>query len=93
MIKDQLKRTQLDIITKFLVDKNNFKLIKEYDYGALFSNGLCQILMNVDSETYEVSHYDNLLQSNGVVYSKDLQIYWLIGYLTYFNMLSRNYKK
>lgn len=64
----------------------------------LLANGLTN---TVQENTYEndncqVTIYDDYYEvyfnkEEGTVYSTDLQIYWLIGILTYYNLIDRNY--
>lgn len=60
--------------------KNNFK--KKPGVNS-YSNGLCTVKLE---ETYYV-----VSDKNGTVYSDDLNIYWLIGILTYYNFIDKNY--
>lgn len=60
--------------------KNNFKKVAEKTY----SNGLCTV--KLEKEYYVVSDKD------GEMFSRDLNIYWLIGVLTYYNFIDKNYK-
>jgi len=69
-------------IHDFLILNGFEKLEKDrYSYG----NDLCNVVIEED-------HYAVADNTGGVTYSKDLQIYWLIGILTYYGYMSKNYK-
>ena len=69
-------------IQDFLILNGFEKLEKDrYSYG----NDLCNVVIEED-------HYAVADNTGGVTYSKDLQIYWLIGILTYYGYMSKNYK-
>jgi hypothetical protein len=60
---------------------NGFYLTKDSNN---YYNGLCQVIINQDN--YEVK------TGEGSIYSKDLNIYWIIGLLTWNNYIPKNYK-
>jgi len=62
--------------------KNGFKFT-----GNAYINNKCSIVI---IHNYSVSIMDN---DYNVTYSEDLSIYWLIGFLTYYNFIDRNYEK
>ncbi len=68
-------------IIDFLV-KNGFTKKKKNEY----KNKNCKVIINEKLGIYEL--IDN---NNGVMYSHDLNIYWLIGVLTYRGFMSKNY--
>lgn len=69
------------IIKDFLLS-NGFT---EYGHDC-YINHSCTI--TVIDETY---HIKNI--AGDTMYSKDLNIYWLIGVLTYYGYMDKNYKK
>ena len=50
-----------------------------------YANDRCCVVI-----TYNYSVMDNNFNST---YSDNLNIYWLIGYLTYYNLMDKDYKK
>ena len=50
-----------------------------------FYNDMCCVVIHKDH--YEIDRLD------GRVYSDNLSIYWLIGVLTYYNLIDKNYKQ
>lgn len=60
---------------------NGFEKLEKDSYV----NEFCNIVIEED-------HYAVADNTGGVMYSKDLQIYWLIGVLTYYGYMSKNYK-
>lgn len=67
-------------IIEFL-EKNGFKRIEENSY----SNDLCNVVIEKD-------HYVLANNEGDVMYSPNLNIYWLIGALTYLGFMDKNYK-
>jgi len=61
--------------------KNGFKWI----YVRHYSNEKCEIHINKNNYT--------VLSEGCLIESEDLNIYWLIGYLTYYDLIDKNYKK
>lgn len=53
---------------------------------AVFSNERCTVLIHNDEGIYEVKSED------GSVFSRNYEIYWLIGYLTYNGLMDKDYK-
>ena len=43
------------------------------------------------SVSIESCYYGVLIYDKGYMYSQDLNIYWLIGVLTYYNLIDKNY--
>lgn len=62
------------------LEQNGFQKTDECAY----SNGRCEV--RIINDGYQVS------SENGVVYSEGHNIYWLIGYLTYTGLMSKDYK-
>lgn len=52
--------------------------------GNVIKNSKCKII--IDERNYSVE------TKEGVIYSPDLNIYWLIGYLTYYGLMTKNYR-
>jgi len=66
-------------INQFLI-KNDFKIV-----GNTAINDKCKIIIH--SKYYELTYYDKKL------FSLDLNIYWLIGVLTYNKLINKNYEQ
>ena len=82
--KEEKDKKKFDIeckdVSDFLI-LNGFKKITNTEY----SNDKCK-----------VSFYDGyyeVLNDEGSVNSEDMNIYWLIGYLTYYDFMDKNYGK
>ncbi len=69
-----------DVINFLLA--NGFELSEKNSYG----NGICNVVIEED-------HYAVANNDGDAMYSKDLNIYWLIGVLTYYGYMSKNYKQ
>lgn len=54
-------------------------------YGMRFEGDLCTVI--IDEECYIVK-YDQV-----EMYSRDHNIYWLVGYLTWNDLIKRDYEK
>lgn len=68
---------------KLFLEANGFKLVEGNNH---FANDMCGVVVN--KENYEVAN------NNGdVMYSADINIYWLIGYLTWSGYMPLNYNK
>lgn len=67
-------------IHDFLV-LNGFKEIK----NDVFENKSCIVTIEIDTYTVKDA-------TGGSVYSENLSIYWLIGFLTYYGFINKNYK-
>ena len=62
--------------------KNGFERMEPSSYA----NDRCNVVFG--------EHYYEVADSEGnVSYSKDENIYWLIGYLTYYGFMDKNYVK
>ncbi len=68
-------------VIEFL-EKNGFALTEPI--FSVYSNYKCEIIIHKD-------HY-TVINRDGMLYSTDLNIYWLIGVLTYYNYMDKNYK-
>lgn len=69
----------MEDIVNFLT-ANDFKKIDENSYA----NSLCNVVIEKD-------HYAVANNNGDVMYSRDYNIYWLIGVLTYYGFISKNY--
>lgn len=70
--------TIFEIMNKAVIDfleKNGFKCIEKDSY----TNSKCTVSCHDDGYIIE--------NENGAMYSSDLNIYWLIGFLTYYNFI------
>jgi hypothetical protein len=72
---------QTNYIYNFLT-KNGFHLVE----NNIYKNRKCKIIIH--SDCYEVK-----LKFKYSAHSDNLNIYWLIGYLTYYNLIDKDYKK
>lgn len=72
-------------IASFLL-KNGFKGIG----GDSYRNSECTI--NVLDDCYEINFYDSEL-GDVLMYTPSLSVYHLVGILTWFNLIDKNYKK
>ena len=68
-------------LIKFLV-ANGFKKVEKNSYA----NDKCNVV--ITKNFYEVSNNDG-----ETMYSNNLNIYWLIGVLTYYGYMNKNYKQ
>jgi len=68
-------------ISEFL-KKNGFK----QDKDAIYRNDKCMIIIYADS--FEIVNNDDTS-----IHSFDLNIYWLVGVLTWYGYISKNYKQ
>jgi hypothetical protein len=68
------------------LEKNGF--VQNSD-GTWF-NGISSV--RVDDICYRVECFDQDFGEDGVMFSTDLNIYWLIGVLTYYNLIEKDYK-
>ena len=84
----------LDYISNFLTLNGFFKIDDRH-----FVNEHCEVIVTRSFEgDYYSIHFidDNMPLSTyksleGEKYSEDLNIYWLIGFLTYHNLIDKNY--
>lgn len=65
---------------KDFLKKNGFEEIDD-----LYANDKCAVV--VHSKYYQVVFFED----GGCMCSEDLNIYWLIGVLTYYGLLNKNY--
>ena len=72
-------------VREFLVS-NGFRELREGEWG----NGLC--VVRVENCSYEVES-DNWLgvEGFGVMRGSDMSVYWLIGVLTWYGFIRREY--
>jgi hypothetical protein len=79
---------ELKPVRKFLED-NKFSLLKgERD---VYVNDLCMV--RIFSDYYQVSSNKwPDTDEYGYLCSKDLNIYWLVGVLTWYGLIDKNYK-
>lgn len=70
-------------VEKFLIN-NGFTIGDDVNS---YANEQCNVVISISNEQYEVAN--NL---GDVMYSENLNIYWLIGVLTYYNLIDRNYE-
>ena len=71
-------------ISEFLF-KNGFQQIDTENKNS-FSNEFCTVY--IEEENYQVVN-----NSGSSMISKDQNIYWLIGVLTYYGYMDKNYKQ
>ena len=71
-------------ISEFLF-KNGFQQIDTENKNS-FENEFCTVY--IEEENYQVVN-----SSGSVMISKDQNIYWLIGVLTYYGYMDKNYKQ
>ena len=71
----------MEKVKEFLL-KNGFEQQEEKNH---YVNGECSVL--IESDHYAVANADG-----DAIYSNGLNIYWLIGVLTYNGYIARNYK-
>ena len=72
---------------------NGFTYTKDDKHN--FTNSKCHIIVHIDESDYDgglVSYY-TVQTSEYFTHSPDLQIYWLIGYLTYYGYMDKDYKQ
>ena len=67
-------------------------------FGFLKENLRFQLLLNVSviNNSYCILSYGDEFSEygyDGCMYSYDLNIYWLIGVLTYYNLIDKNYNQ
>lgn len=75
-------------ITDFL-EENNFNKIDDYNC----SNEKCKIIIVTDGEIPFYIVRDNDKENGDDWYSDNLNIYTLIGYLTYYGYMNKNYNQ
>lgn len=74
-------KTQIAHVGEFLI-LNGFEKIEKNS----FTNDLCNV-------TIEKDHYAVADNQGNTMYSDNLKIYWLIGILTYFRFIGKNYNQ
>jgi hypothetical protein len=70
---------------KDFLEKNGFK----QDSNGTFINGICAVRKS--DYNYCIGTYENDFGEEGFMFSQDLNIYWLIGVLTYYGLIDKNY--
>jgi hypothetical protein len=58
---------------------------------STWDNDFCEVRMT--NHNYVVSSFNLSFGEQGFMYSTDLNIYWLIGVLTYYNLIEKDYNK
>lgn len=79
----------MEAIKEFL-GKNGF----EIGENGVMSNSKCNV--SIINNSYCILAYGNEFSEygyDGCMYSYDLNIYWLIGVLTYYNLIDKNYNQ
>lgn len=78
----------LKLVRKFLTD-NGFEAVKgEKD---IYMNDKCIVRMFNDYYQVSGDRWPDI-KEYGFICSKDLSIYWLIGVLTWYELIDKNYK-
>lgn len=73
---------------KDFLEKNGF----EYNIaGDNWCNNNCDVKIHKDF--YSILAYGKEFGEDCFMYSRDLNIYWLIGVLTYYGLIDKNYKQ
>lgn len=72
------------MIQHFLLKNGFTEVEKNID---VYTNGKCKV--NIFYDCIEITSKEN----GERVYSDDHNIYWLIGYLTYYNLMDKNYNQ
>ena len=75
----------MEFVIQFLL-KNGFTRIGE----GIYMNLKC--IVKIHADNYEVEFKMKDSEEMGTMYSPDINIYWLIGMLTYQNLIPRDYK-
>ncbi len=73
---------------KDFLEKNGFVW---HDSLGRWRNNKCSV--TVYQNYYDVMMFIGDFGELGHLYSKDLNIYWLIGVLTYYGLIDKNYKQ
>ena len=71
-----------NLVGKFLL-KNGFTKSSENTY----TNDKCDVGLHFDDEIYEIY----IIKDDASMFSTDLNIYWLIGCLTYNELMNKDY--
>lgn len=72
-------------------DTEEFLILNKFKQGKLghrneYSNDLGKVIIHT-------THYEVVFLDNAAMFSKDLNIYWLIGVLTYYDIMPMFYLK
>ena len=71
----------MNYVEQFLLS-NGFE---KMEYNS-YANNVCNVIINNEDGIYEVANNEG-----DVMYSNDMSIYWLIGYLTFTKFITQNY--
>lgn len=77
----------MEVVKEFL-EKNGFEYYEINDY---FHNDNC--VVKIGETSYTIISYEVCFNEEYTMYSQDLNIYWLIGVLTYYNLIDKNYNQ
>lgn len=89
MIFHQNTNNMIKDVEEFLIS-NGF----EKTESKTFSNGKCKIIINATDEPSDNDHYEIVdIKHDASMYSDNLNIYWLIGVMTYYGFMDKNYKQ
>lgn len=72
----------MEYLEEFLL-KNGFTVLEK---DRSYANEFCNVV--IEDDCYAVANNEG-----NTMYSVDLNIYWLIGILTYYGYLNKNYKQ
>lgn len=75
---------------KDFLEKNGFKL---HDNLYSWINGKCTVNVYSEHGYYDIIMFAGNYGESGRMYSNDLNIYWLIGVLTYYGLIDKNYNQ
>ena len=76
-------------VIDFLV-KNGFTWMEKNSYA----NDMCNVVYEeLKSDNKKIGYYAVSNNNGDTMYSSTLEIYWLIGVLTYYGYIDKNYKK
>lgn len=67
------------------LEANGFEKKETDTYDYVYGNGKCDVAIDLENEYYVVANAEGEMCSDG------LNIYWLIGVLTYYGHMSKNY--
>lgn len=77
---------------KDFLEKNGFKEDDMDTFSRFgYSNGKC--VVSVRWRDNEENAYYKVVWNNMEMYSEDNNVYWLIGVLTYYGLMDKNYKQ
>lgn len=76
----------MEQIKEFLL-KNGFKQFSE----DVYTNNKCALSYLENTKTYKIIFQLSINDSEVEIYSSDLNIYWLVGVLTWYGLIDKNY--